>query len=201
MLGGTSPTSHEGIRPFYLLLLKASLGLTVTWRRRNKLINGNIQWGGRKFLGHFIRHNRSQNNIVRIIHKLWQRSQISSKSSKQGHTKRINPKFATESEFNHICVLRRIRMFLSDIWSRSNFCGGVTVHASRVPMSAKQSIVYSPIYTLIYRLNQWLLLQMLASFARSYLTLFEWLWWYLWLKMAFKMSQEFPSVSALDHYR
>ena len=33
-------------------------------------------------------------------------SQISSESSEQGHTKRINPKFATESEFDHICVLQ-----------------------------------------------------------------------------------------------
>jgi len=110
-----------------------------------------------------------------FIHKLWQRPQISSRSSKQGNTKRINQKFATEGEFNHICVLpynHVISVFLSDIWSRSNFrCGWVTVHTSRVPMSAKQSIVYSPIYTaLIYRLNQWLLLQMLASFARSYMT-------------------------------
>ena len=27
------------------------------------------------------------------------------------------------------------------------------------------------------------------------MTLFEWFWWYLWPKMAFKMSQEFPTVS------
>ena len=37
---------------------------------------------------------------------------------------------------------------------------------------------------------------MLVSFAR-FMTLSEWFWWYLWLKMAFKMSQEFLSVSAL----
>ena len=42
------------------------------------------------------------------------------------YTKRINPKFATESECNHIyicvcvCVLQ-YTMLLSDIWSRSNF--------------------------------------------------------------------------------
>ena len=36
-----------------------------------------------------------------------------------------------------------IRMLLSDIWSRSNFCDGVTAHFEpRVLMSAKQSIVY-----------------------------------------------------------
>ena len=29
-----------------------------------------------------------------------------SESSQQGHTKQINPKFATESEFYHICVLK-----------------------------------------------------------------------------------------------
>ena len=99
------------------------------------------------------------------------------------YTKRINPKFATESECNHIYVSFSMRMPLSDIWSRSNFW--VTVHASRVLMSVKQ-LINSP----IYRLNQSLLLQMLASFARS-----EWFWWYLWPKMALEMSQEFPTVS------
>ena len=72
----------------------------------------------------------------------------------------INPKFATESECNHIYVSFSMRMFLSDIWSRSNFW--VTVHASWVLMSVKQ-LIHSP----IYRLNQSLLLQMLVSFARS----------------------------------
>ena len=46
------------------------------------------------------------------------------------YTKRINPKFATESECNHIYVSFSMRMLLSDIWSRSNFW--VTVHASWV---------------------------------------------------------------------
>ena len=41
------------------------------------------------------------------------RSQMSSESSKQSHTKRINPQFATESEFSHICALT-VRMLLSD---------------------------------------------------------------------------------------
>ena len=52
---------------------------------------GNIPAGVRTFLGHFIRQFMSQ---------------ISSDSSKQGHTKRINPKVATESEFDHIFVFQ-----------------------------------------------------------------------------------------------
>ena len=71
-----------------------------------------------------------------------------------------DPKFATESECNHIYVSFSMRMLLSDIWSRSNFW--ITVHASWVLMLVKQ-LIHSP----IYRLNQSLLLQMLASFARS----------------------------------
>ena len=27
------------------------------------------------------------------------------------------------------------------------------------------------------------------------MTLFEWFWWYMWPKMAFKMFQEFPTIS------
>ena len=79
------------------------------------------------------------------------------------YTKWINPKFATESECNHIYihVSFSMRMLHSDIWSRSNFW--VTVHASWVLMSVKQ-LIHSP----IYRLNHSLLLQMLVSFARCY---------------------------------
>ena len=96
--------------------------------------------------------------------------------------KGINPKFAIESECNHIyytCIL----MLLSDIWSRSNFW--VTLLASWVLMSVKQ-LIHSP----IYRLNQSLLLQMLASFPRS-----VWFQWNLWPKMALEMSQEFRTIS------
>ena len=68
------------------------------------------------------------------------RSQISSEPFKQGHTKRINPKFATESEFNHICVLQYTYVTFAEIWS-NNFCGAVAVHTSRMLMSEKRSIV------------------------------------------------------------
>ena len=44
---------------------------------------GNIQRGGRKLLGHLIRHCRSR---------------MSSEAPKQGHTKRINPTISTKSE-------------------------------------------------------------------------------------------------------
>ena len=85
----------------------------------------------------------------------------------------------------YIYVSFRMRMLLSDIWSRSNFW--VTVHASWVLMSVKQ-LIHSP----IYRLNQSLLLQMLASFTR-----FVWVTddIILWPKMALEMFQEFPTVS------
>ena len=86
---------------------------------------GIIQGDGRKLLGHFTRHFRSQ---------------TSSESSSQGHMKRINPKFATKKVSFMIFVSFRVRMLLSDVWSRSSFW--VTVHASRVLVSAKQSIVY-----------------------------------------------------------
>ena len=98
------------------------------------------------------------------------------------YMKGINPKFAIESECNHIyytCIL----MLLSDIWSRSNFW--VTLLASWVLMSVKQ-LIHSP----IYRLNQSLLLHMLASFPRS-----VWFQWNLWPKMALEMSQEFRTIS------
>ena len=47
-------------RTIYPCFLGDALGLRVTRRRRNKLINGHIERGGRKFQGYFIRHNRSQ---------------------------------------------------------------------------------------------------------------------------------------------
>ena len=104
----------------------------------------------------------------------WLQTPISKQSAQQSqlcllfaaiyliYRKWINPKFATESEWNHIYIYVSfsMRMLLSDIWSRSNFW--VTVHASWVLMSVKQ-LIHSP----IYRLNQSLLLQMLASLARS----------------------------------
>ena len=65
------------------------------------------------------------------------RSQTLSESSKLG---RINPKFATESEFNHICVLQYTYVTFAEIWS-NNFCGAVAVHTSRMLMSEKRSIV------------------------------------------------------------
>ena len=104
------------------------------------------------------------------------------------YTKWINPKFATESECNHIyiyiyiyiyvCVSFGMRMFLSDIWSTSNFW--VTVHASWVLMSVTH-------------------LDWISHFCckcwRHSLDLFEWFWWYLWPKMALEMPQEFPTVT------
>ena len=112
----------------------------------------------------------SVSNILELL--LWLQTPISKESAQQSRLCllfaaiylyiyiRINPKFATESECNHIYVSFSMRMLLSDIWSRSNFW--VTVHASWVLMSVRQ-LIHSP----IYRLNQSLLLQMLASFARS----------------------------------
>ena len=97
------------------------------------------------------------------------------------YEKRINPKFATESECNHIYVSFSMRMLLSDIWSRSNFW--VTVHAFWVLMSVKQ-LIHSP----IYRLNQSLLLQMLASFARS-------VWVILMIFMAQNGTWNVPGIS------
>ena len=84
----------------------------------------NIQVDGRQFLGYFIRQFRSH---------------ISPESSKHGHTKRINPKFATESKFYHICVLQSAYAPFRH-WSRSSFW--LTMHASWVLTSAKQSIVH-----------------------------------------------------------
>ena len=66
---------------------------------------------------------------------------LSSKSSKQGDTKRINPTFATENEFYHICVLQcAYAPFRHFQWSTSSFW--ITVHASWVPTSAKQTITH-----------------------------------------------------------
>ena len=87
---------------FHPFCLPSLLGLM---QKKKQIIKSNIQRGGRKFLGHFIRHSRSQ---------------ILSETSKQGHTKRINPKFATESEFKHICVLQ-YAYAASDIRSTSSF--------------------------------------------------------------------------------
>ena len=97
------------------------------------------------------------------------------------YTKQINPKFATESECNHIYVYFSMHMLLSDIWSRSNFW--VTVHVSWVLMSVKQ-LIHSP----IYRLNQTLLLQMSASFARS-------VWVILMIFMAQNGTWNVPGIS------
>ena len=116
---------------------------------------GNIQGGGRKFLGHLIRHCRSR---------------ISSESSKRGHTKRINTTVSTKSEFCSIFLSFIVRMILSDIRSGSSF--RVTLHASQVQMSAKKSIVYSPIS------KCWL--------HSLDMTLFEWLGWYCGTKWRLK---------------
>ena len=130
------------------------------------MINGSIQRGGRKFLGHFIRHNLWQiTNIIRIV--------------QTGTYEANKPK---------ICN----RKLLSDISSRSNFW--LSNRARFLGADVGKTINCtedSP----IYRLNQSLSLQMLASFARSYMTLFEWFWWYLWPKMAYKMPQALPTVS------
>ena len=99
------------------------------------------------------------------------------------YTKRINPKSATEGACNHIYVSFRMRMLLSDIWSRSNFW--VTVHPFWVLISVKQ-LIHSP----IYRLNHFCCKCWLHS-----LDLFEWFWWYLWPKMALEMSQEFLTIT------
>ena len=72
----------------------------------------------------------------------------------------------------------------------------MTVHASWELTSAKQSILSWGLTHL--QTNQ-------SHFCCECLlhwldmTLSEWFWWYLWPKMAFKMSQEFPTVF-LDMY-
>ena len=86
-----------------------------------------IQGGGRKSLGHLIRHCRSQ----------------ISESSKQGQMKLINTTISTKVEFYSIFLSFIVRILLSDIKSGSSF--RVTVHASQVLKSAKTCIVYSPI--------------------------------------------------------
>jgi len=72
-------------------------------------LKGNVQRSGRKFLGHFIRHFRSQ----------------ISESSKQGQIKRVNPKCVKKEEkFYHIilCLSVDVCTFqYSNIWSRSSF--------------------------------------------------------------------------------
>ena len=122
-------------------------------RMRKSRVRPWVASNGRKFLGHFICHFRSQ---------------ISSDSSKQGHMKRINPKFTTETRFLSYLYpqVECASMFLSDFWSRSSFW--VTVRASRVLMSAKQSIVYWGLAHLQTETKLLLLLQMLASLARIY---------------------------------
>ena len=86
-----------------------------------------IRGGGRKSLGHLIRHCRSQ----------------ISESSKQGQMKLINTTISTKVEFYSIFLSFIVRILLSDIKSGSSF--RVTVHASQVLKSAKTCIVYSPI--------------------------------------------------------
>ena len=105
------------------------------------------------------------------------------------YTKRINPKSATEGACNHIYVSFRMRMLLSDIWSRSNFW--VTVHPFWVLISVKQ-LIRSP----IYRLNQSFLLQMLASFARS-------VWVILMIFVAQNGTRNVPGISDyhLEYYQ
>ena len=61
-LGEICPHHMREICPFCLPLLLGlmMLGLTVTWRRRNKLINSDIQRGSWKFDGHLKWHLKSQ---------------------------------------------------------------------------------------------------------------------------------------------
>ena len=132
----------------------------------------NIQVDGRQFLGYFIRQFRSH---------------ISPESSKHGHTKRINPKFATESKFYHICVLQSAYAPFRH-WSRSSFW--LTMHASWVLTSAKQSIVHRG----LTHLQTVIKVTFIAMLASLDMTQFEWFWWYLWPKIAFKMSQVFPTI-------
>ena len=100
------------------------------------------------------------------------RSWMSSESSNHGHTKRINPTiwfFFKEfySIFLSLMCVYSFQTLNLDL---------VSVHASQVLMSAKRSIVYSPISK--------------CCLHSLYMTMFEWLGWYLWHKMAFKMSQD-----------
>ena len=88
--------------------------------RRHVIMRSKIWWwwrlsgGGRKFLGHWIRHCRSR---------------MSSESSKQGHTKRINQTISTKSEFCSIFLSFVVHILLSSIRSGSIF--RVTVNASK----------------------------------------------------------------------
>ena len=130
----------------------STLEYSYLWVMYCLLLDNNIQGGSQKFLGHFKCHFRSEI--------------ISSESSKQGHTKQINPQFAAESEFDHICVLQcaYIYMLLSDIWSRSSFCW--SNHARFLSADVSKTID-CVLRTHPYRLNQsQFLLQRLASFPR-----------------------------------
>ena len=174
MLGGTSPaTPPVGNSPLlYTLAFRpnASLETVKINTKKKKQTQGSIrQRGGRKFLGHLIRHNLWQITNIRIV--------------QTGSYKVNKPK---------ICN----RKLLSDIWSRSNFWLSNRARFPSADVGGKtiDRTEDSP----IYRLNQSLSLQMLALFARSYMTLFEWFWWYLCPKMAYKMPQVFSPTVSLD---
>ena len=144
----------------------------------------------------------SVSNILEWLLLDWLQPPISKQSAQQSrlcllfaaiyliYTKRINPKFATEGECNHIYVSFSMHMLLSDIWSRSNFW--VTVHVSWVLKSAKRSIVYQGLTYLQTNQSHFCYKCWLHSLD---MTLFEWFWRYLWPKTTFKMSQKFSTVS------
>ena len=86
-----------------------SMQLWLWWRQKcddGRDWVGNIQGGGQKFLGDLIRHCRSR---------------LSSESSKQGHTKRINPTISRKSEFYSIFLSFIVRILHSNIRSGSSF--------------------------------------------------------------------------------
>ena len=138
------------IRPCCLPLLLGLMhqGLTVTSRRRNKFINGSIQRGGRKFLGHFIRHN------------LWQITNIT--ITKQGHTKRINPKFDLDLIFECWVLMLAKQMIVYWELTRLRWTESVTFVADA---GFIRQILHDAVWVIPN-------------------------WWYLCSKMAYKMPQD-----------
>ena len=140
---------------------------TPIWTLPSKSGSGNIQGDSRKFLGHFIHHFRSQ----------------ISESSKQNCTKPINPNFATEMEFYHVCPSVCVCFFQTvdlDLVSESgahfrsaDICKTIDCVLGTHPFTDCNQSHFCCEY--------WL--------HSLYMTLFEWFWRCMCPKIAFKMSR------------
>ena len=133
-----------------------------------------IQGGGRK---HFTRHFGSQTVIIWIIQS----------GSYEANKLKIciNKKFVLW----YLCPSVRVYSFQTfdlDLVSEKP----CTLPGCWCRQNNRSCIEDSP----IYRLNQNYFCCKCWLHSLEYMTLIEW-FWYLWPKMAFKMPQEFPSVS------